>query len=130
MQALGTTCRFLACIVRYTSRRAMQPELTARLRTLTEQKPRWGAPRLTWLLRREGWLVNHKRVERVLREERLLVGQRVRRRKRVALVRVPTPVPQRPDERWSMDFVRDTTVDGRSACGPSSTISRASARCC
>lgn len=113
---LGTACRFLGvhrALVRYASRRAPQPELTARLRTLAEQKPRWGAPRLTWLLRREGWAVNHKRVERVLREERLLVGQRRRRRKRVALVRVPTPLPQRPDERWSMDFVRDTTADGR-----------------
>jgi putative transposase len=56
--------------------------------------------------------VNHKRIERLVREERLLVGQR-RRRKQAAITRVPTPVPTQPDERWSMDFMRDTTADGR-----------------
>lgn len=113
---LGTACRFLGihrALLRYVARRSPPPALLERLRVVAEQKPRWGAPRLTWLLRREGWAVNHKRIERLLRVERLLVGQRVRRRKRVALVRVPAPVPQRPDERWSMDFVRDTTADGR-----------------
>ena len=56
--------------------------------------------------------MNHKRIERLLRVERLLVGQRPRR-KRAAVARVPAPRPARPDERWSMDFVRDTTTDGR-----------------
>jgi putative transposase len=114
--ALGQTCRFLGvhrALVRYTARRAPPIALVARLRTAAEQKPRWGAPRLTWLLRREGWTVNRKRIARLLRVERLLVGQRIRRRKRSAIVRVPTPIPQRPDERWSMDFVRDTLADGR-----------------
>jgi putative transposase len=73
---------------------------------------RWGSPRLTWRLRREGWAVNHKRIERLLREERLLVGQRPRR-KWAAMARVPAPAPGRLDERWSMDLVRDTTADGR-----------------
>ena len=50
-------------------------------------------------------------------ESRLLegdaeLGQRPRR-KRVAVSRVPTPMPTRPDQRWSMDFVRDTTAEGR-----------------
>jgi putative transposase len=56
--------------------------------------------------------VNHKRVERLLRQEHLLVGQR-RHRKRGAVARVPTPRPTGPDERWSMDFMRNTLVDGR-----------------
>lgn len=75
-------------------------------------KPRWGSPRLKWRLRRDGWPVNHKRIERLVREERLLVWQRPRR-KRVAPTRVPTPVPTQPDQRLSMDFVRDTAGDGR-----------------
>jgi hypothetical protein len=41
--------------------------------------------------------MNHKRIERLLRLERLPVGQRPRR-KRVAQTRVPAPVPTRPDE--------------------------------
>lgn len=113
---LGTACRYLAvhrALVRYTSRRTELPGLAARIRELATEKPRWGAPRLTWRLRREGWRVNHKRIERLLRVEDLRVGQRVRRRKRSAIVRFPTPLPTRPDVRWSMDFVRDTTADGR-----------------
>ena len=108
-------CRYVGvhrALVRYHPRREPQEALRARLRELAVAKPRWGSPRLTWRLRRDGWPVNHKRIERLVREEHLLVGQRPRR-KRVAVARVPAPVPTRPDERWSMDFVRDTLIDGR-----------------
>ena len=108
-------CRYLGLHrspVRYRTRREPPLALLARLRELAAMKVRWGSPRLTWALTREGYVVNHKRVERLMREEHLLVRQR-RRRKRAAIARVPTPIPQRADERWSMDFVRDTLVDGR-----------------
>jgi putative transposase len=113
--ALGQACRYLGVhrsLLRYRRRADDDGLLRQRLIQLAEARPRWGSPRLTWKLRREGWPVNHKRIERVLRQERLLVGQR-RRPKRTAVARVPTPVPTRPDERWSMDFVRDTTAEGR-----------------
>ncbi|MBA2293253.1 MAG: IS3 family transposase [Gemmatimonadales bacterium] len=108
-------CRYLGwhrTPVRYQARRAPQTALVARLRELAATKVRWGSPRLTWRLVRDGWPVNHKRIERLMREEQLLVRQRPRR-KRAAMARVPTPVPTRPDQRWSMDFVRDTLLDGR-----------------
>lgn len=113
--SLARACRYVGvhrALMRYVTRRAPADALVAELRELAVSKPRWGSPRLTWRLRRNGWPVNHKRIERLLREERLLVGQR-RRRKRVAAVRVQTPVPRRPDERWSMDFMRDTLACGR-----------------
>jgi putative transposase len=112
---LARACRYLGvhrALVRYVVRRVPLPALCARLCELAVAKPRWGSPRLTWRLRREGWVVNHKRIERLVRLEHLLVGQRPRR-KRAAQTRVPTPVPTRPDERWSMDFLRDTLADGR-----------------
>ena len=112
---LARACRYLGvhrALVRYVVRRVPPPALCARLRELAVAKPRWGSPRLTWRLRRDGWRVNHKRIERLVRVEHLLVGQRPRR-KRVAHARVPAPVPTRPDERWSMDFLRDTLADGR-----------------
>lgn len=112
---LARACRYLGvhrALVRYAVRRVPPPALCARLRELAVLKPRWGSPRLTWRLRRDGWMVNHKRIERLVRVERLLVGQRPRR-KRAAQARVPAPVPTRPDERWSMDFLRDTLADGR-----------------
>jgi putative transposase len=112
---VARACRYLGvhrALLRYVPTRDPQDALCARVRELAVAKPRWGSPRLTWRLRREGWPVNHKRIERLIRVERLLVGQRPRR-KRVAVTRVPAPVPTRPDERWSMDFVRDTLADGR-----------------
>ena len=65
------------------------------------------------LLRREGWLVNRKRVRRLYRLDGLQLRMRVRRRKHMALHRGPAPMPNGPRERWSMDFVHDTLADGR-----------------
>lgn len=65
------------------------------------------------LLRREGWLVNRKRVRRLYRLDGLQLRMRVRRRKHIALHRGPAPIPTGPTERWSMDFVHDTLADGR-----------------
>jgi putative transposase len=105
--------RLSASSYRYVSRRvAHDAPIRRRLRELAAQRPRWGSPRLHWLLQREGLVRNHKRTERLYREERLAVEHR-RRRKRVSTPRVPPPAPTRPDERWSMDFIRDTLADGR-----------------
>lgn len=112
---LARACRYLGihrALLRYRPRRRDPEGLRARLCELAVMKPRWGSPRLTWKLQREGWVVNHKRIERLVRVERLLVGQRPRR-KRAAQTRIPAPLPRRPDERWSMDFLRDTLADGR-----------------
>ncbi len=106
-------CRFLGVArstQRYTSQRD-DTTLRERLETLAVLKPRWGYRRLHWLLTREGWQVNRKRVQRVYRAAGLHV--RRRRRKRVARPRVVLPTPQRPRERWSMDFVQDTLGTGR-----------------
>lgn len=112
---LTPACRYFGvhrALLRYARTRDPAVALRERVRALAVERPRWGSPRLTWRLRREGWVVNHKRIERLVREERLQVGSRPRR-KRPAVARVPAPVPTRPDERWSMDFVRDTTTEGR-----------------
>ncbi len=79
---------------------------------LAAERPRFGYQRLHVLLRREGFPVNHKRTYRVYREERLQV--RRKRRKRVSTApREPKPVPERPHQRWSMDFMSDSLMDGR-----------------
>ncbi|MGE4492686.1 MAG: IS3 family transposase [Syntrophotalea sp.] len=44
------------------------------LRQLAEQRRKFGAPRLHVLLRRDGFLINHKRTERLYREEGLFIG--------------------------------------------------------
>lgn len=96
----------------YRTRRGDDAELRARLRALAGEKPRWGYQQLHVLLRREGRVVNHKKVLRLYREEGLAVARR-RRRKHVAVPRVPLPKPTRRTERWSMDFVSDRLGDGR-----------------
>lgn len=83
-----------------------------RLRELAEQRKRFGSPRLHILLKREGLVVNHKRTERIYREEGLAL-RRKRRRKGATGVRVVIPSAQRPNEHWSMDFVSDSIVTGR-----------------
>ena len=57
-------------------------------------------------------MINHKRTERIYPEEGLAL-RRKRRRKGAAGVRVVMPVPQRTNERWSMDFITDSIVTGR-----------------
>jgi putative transposase len=96
---------------RYRSQARDQTALRVRLRDLAAARVRYGYRRLHVLLRREGWRINHKRVYRLYREEGL--GIRVKRKKkRVCLPRVAPPPAQRPQERWSMDFLTDALADG------------------
>ena len=97
---------------RYAARRQEPAGLRDRLRDLAQERRRFGYRRLTVLLRREGWPVNHKRVYRLYREEGLAV--RRRKRKRIGAVeRQPLAIPTRPNERWSMDFISDALSEGR-----------------
>lgn len=83
-----------------------------RLRELAEERRRFGYRRLHVLLKREGMHANHKRVFRIYSEEGLKV--RKRKRKRVAQARGRRlEAPQRPNERWAMDFVSDVVAAGR-----------------
>ena len=97
---------------RYQSQRDPQTELRMRLRELAGSRVRYGYRRLTVLLRREGWVVNAKRVYRLYHEEGLEVHTK-KRSKRAAHARVPLPEAARPNQRWSMDFVSDRLTDGR-----------------
>jgi putative transposase len=108
-------CRAIGCVrmtVRYRSRRPGDADLRLRLRALAHERRRFGYRRLHVLLRREGFAVNHKRLFRLYREERLMVRRRGGR-KRALGTRAPMPVPQWPNDRWSLDFVADQFIDGR-----------------
>ena len=74
---------------------------------------RWGYRRLTVLLRRDGFRDNHKRIHRLYRAEGLQVRQRRRRKQRLARGLSQPPAPVQPNERWSLDFVHDRLVNGR-----------------
>jgi len=86
-------------------------DLRGRLKALAEQYPRYGYPTLHDMLREQGLVINPKRTYRLYREEGLQV--RTKRRKKLVRPRVPMPVPNRVNERWSMDFISDQLASGR-----------------
>jgi putative transposase len=108
-------CRYLNVnrrMVRYVRIPKDDGALRSRLEELAAERRRFGFRRLAVLLRREGMVVNIKRVLRVYREANLQVRKRLKRR--VALGRgMPAPAVARMNERWSLDFVHDTLESGR-----------------
>jgi putative transposase len=114
-RSIRKTCDLLGmsrAVYSYEPRPDRDVTVRERLLGLAQERRRFGSPRLHLLLKREGLVVNHKRTERLYREEGLAL-RRKRRRKGAAGVRVEPPVPQRPNEKWAMDFVHDSTADGR-----------------
>ena len=92
-----------------------EQRLTDRIIELAGKYGRYGYRRITALLRNEGWHVNHKRVERIWRQEGLRVPSRQPKRGRLWLndgscIRLR---PEYKDHVWSYDFVHDRTHDGR-----------------
>jgi transposase InsO family protein len=89
--------------------------LTADIIELARQYGRYGYRRITALLRRAGWTVNKKRVERIWRCEGLKVPAKQPKRGHLWLndgscIRLR---PERPNHVWSYDFVADRTHDGK-----------------
>jgi len=98
--------------VRYRARRADDEPMRVRLRELASERRRFGYRRLHVLLTREGLIMNHKKLRRLYREERLQVRRRSGR-KRALGTRAPIAVAQGANQRWSIDFASDALSDGR-----------------
>jgi putative transposase len=108
-------CRIVAAprsTVRYVSCKAPRTEERQRLRALAAERPRWGYRFLHTLLRREHFTLNHKVTYRLYREEGLALRRR-RRRRRAAVPRQAHPLPERRNDRWSIDFISDSLSTGR-----------------
>jgi len=89
--------------------------LTEAVINLASRYGRYGYRRITALLRQDGWVVNHKRVERIWRCEGLKVPKRQPKRGRLWL-NDGSCVRRRPEHRnhvWAYDFVQDRTRDGK-----------------
>ena len=90
-------------------------ELRLDMIRLAKQYGRYGYRKITQLLRIEGWQVNHKRIERLWREEGLQLPQRHKKRKRLyhkdsSVIRLR---PRHPGHIWSIDFLHDKLSNGR-----------------
>lgn len=86
--------------------------LKQRLVELSQQRVRWGFPMLLSLVRREGFVDNHKRVHRIYCVANLQIRKRAKKNK-IRHLRLVLPSVTRPNQRWSMDFVHDVLSDGR-----------------
>lgn len=92
-----------------------EEELVSDIVALATKYGRYGYRRITALLRADGWHVNHKRVQRIWREEGLKVPHKQSKRGRLWLndgscIRLR---PEFKDHVWSYDFVAERTQDGR-----------------
>ena len=111
-KALGVT----RSVQRYEKRKADdEAQLRADIIRLAHCYGRYGYRRITALLRVEGWHVNHKRVERLWREEGLKVPKKQKKRKRLYL-NDGSCIRLRPcwqNHVWSYDFVADRLSNGK-----------------
>ena len=92
-----------------------EQQITKRITELAKEYGRYGYRMITGLLNNEGWRVNHKRVERIWRQEGLKVPKKQPKRGRLWLndgscIRLR---PLYKDHVWSYDFMEERTTDGR-----------------
>ena len=96
---------------RYVMKQKADGVVRARLKALATQYSRYGYLMLHGLLKSEGLVQNKKRTYRLYTEEGLQV--RTKKRKKLQRPRLPMELPNRANQRWSMDFVADQLSSGR-----------------
>lgn len=84
-----------------------------RIKEIAETRVRYGCERIHTLLRREGWVINHKKTYRIYCEEGLNLRRKRPRRRVAAMHRESRPLASSINEAWSMDFVADELFNGR-----------------
>ena len=82
------------------------------MKAVASERRRFGYRRIHVMLQRQGIEMNIKKLRRLYGEERLQVRKRGGR-KRALGTRRPMLVPDRPNQRWSLDFISDSFTDGR-----------------
>jgi putative transposase len=97
----------------YRSRREDSTPLKQRIKEIAETRVRYGYRRIHVLLRREGWLVNAKRVCRLYREMGLQLRNKPPKRRVKAKLREGRLPAVAPNQIWAMDFMHDQLFDGR-----------------
>jgi putative transposase len=114
--SIRRACRALPVVratYHYRSRRTGQAQLSERIKEIPATRVRYGYRRIHVLLRREGWVVNPKRVYRIYRELGLQLRNKTPKRRVKAKLREDRQAAVRANETWAMDFVHDQLATGR-----------------
>jgi len=103
---------------RYSKRRAAdEAKLLEEMRRIARKRPRFGSPRIHDALGKRGWSVNHKRIERLWREEGMQVPKKQHKKRRSPCGGSANSCVRkralRPNHVWSYDFVEDRTENNR-----------------
>ena len=112
----GRACRTVRCAratYYYRSHRDPRTALRQRIREIAQARGRYGYRKIRVLLNREGGAVGKKLVDRLYREEGLMLRHRVPRRRKSVAPLCTLPKPGKPNEAWTLDFVADQLVNGQ-----------------
>jgi len=100
-------------VVRYPAKKpGEEVELMRKIHELAVRHGRYGYRRVTALLKREGWKVNHKRVHRIWKAEGLALPLKRPRRRRIGQAGEIVNKAEYPNHVWSYDFLEDRTERG------------------
>ncbi len=91
-----------------------EKHLLERINILSTKYSRYGYRRIHALLQHEGWTVNKKRIQRLMRQEGLRVLQKGKKRRRLGISTSERKKAEYRNHVWSWDFVFDRLEDGRS----------------
>jgi putative transposase len=87
-------------------------EIILKIRELANKYKRYGCPRIHRMLRRQGIKINHKRTERLYRQEMLKIRKKRRVRNSAKRGKVKAPFPIRTGQVLALDFVFDALING------------------
>ena len=90
-----------------------EQELIELIQSLASKHKRYGYKRITRLVRREGKLVNKKRIERIWYEQGLSLCRRKVKKRKYGTTNFTINKAERKNHVWTYDFVSDRTEKGR-----------------
>lgn len=106
-------CRMGRSGFRYRPHPRDDEEERKEIRKIARREKRYGYRRVMALMRRKGEVINHKKMERIWKEEGLSLARRKRRRRRGEKGPNGPLVAEKPGHVWTYDFMEDRTWDGR-----------------
>ena len=97
----------------YKSQRKSDMAERMRIKEIANTRIRYGYRRIYTLMQREGWHINHKKVQRIYGEEGLNLRSKKPKRHKSAKQRSESIETTQINQCWSMDFVSDMLFNGR-----------------